>query len=289
MARGSSAKADPAGSPALSNSDQPGGWELVGQGYQFTDAACSDAEGNFYFCDLPKGVIYRVDAVERGTPTPRVWLENGPKISGMKFGPEGRLYACVQGTGTNTVKSIAVIDPATRQVETVATGVRPNDLVVSKAGWIYFTDTEEGQVVRVPISARGMSRPAPVAGGINAPNGIGLSPDQRSILVSEYRGTNVWALSIREDGSLDGAEKVVPLRVPNGRPDSGGDGLTADAQGGCWITSHAGIQVFDATGRFAGLIPRPQEKGTVSCAFGGSGGNYLYVCSSDRIYRRKND
>ena len=60
---------------------------------------------------------------------PVLWLEGGPKISGMKFGADGKLYAAVQGQGTNNTKKIVVIDPATKQIETVAIDVNPNDLI----------------------------------------------------------------------------------------------------------------------------------------------------------------
>ena len=66
-----------------------------------------------------------------------------------------------------------------------------------------------------------------------------------------------------------------------------GDGLTTDAQSRCWITSHLGIQMFDPNGRLGGIVSRPQEKGTVSCAFGGPDRAWLYACSSDKVYRRK--
>src|SRR5262249_47659312 len=79
-----------AGDEALSKVlPNEGGWELVGEGYGFTDAACGDAEGNFYFSDLTTGTLYRVNVDGKVSP----WLENGPKISGLKFGPDGRLYA----------------------------------------------------------------------------------------------------------------------------------------------------------------------------------------------------
>ena len=36
-------------------------WEVVASGYQFTDAACADADGNFYFTDVAKGTnIFKV-------------------------------------------------------------------------------------------------------------------------------------------------------------------------------------------------------------------------------------
>lgn len=260
------------------------GWELVGEGYAFTDAACADAEGNFYFADLPRGVIHRQSAAG-GKPI--AWLEEGPKVSGMKFGPDGQLYACVQGEGTNTLKRIVAIDPQSKAVTTVATDVNPNDLVVSQRGWVYFTDTEAGAVVRVPTSARAMSRPAPVAGGIRKPNGITLSPDQGQLWVSEYGGTNVWNFLITDDGSLRGGERYAELRKPLERPDAGGDGSATDAAGRVYVTSHEGIQVIDATGRNSGTILRPQTKATVSCTFAGLRREWLYACSSDKVFRRK--
>lgn len=273
---------DEALSKVLADGGKPGDWELVGEGYGFTDAACSDAEGNFYFSDLGKNVLYRV-GVNESKPVP--WMSGGPKVSGHQFGPDGRLYAATQGEAKE--KRIIAIDPRTQAIEVLATEVQPNDLTVSKAGYVYFTDTGAGQVVKVPISARGLTRPAPVAGGINKPNGIALSPDQRLLIVSEFGGTNAWTFLIGEDGNLRGGEKNLELRVPAGKTDSGGDGMTTDAAGRAWITSHLGIQMFDAGGRMGGVVSRPLEKGTVSCAFAGPNRSYLYVCSSDRVYRRK--
>ncbi len=275
---------DEALSKVLADGGKPGDWELIGEGYGFTDAACGDAEGNFYFSDLGKALLYRVGVNQT---KPVVWLEGGPKISGMKFGGDGKLYAATQGHGTNNAKQIVVIDPVTKSIETIATEVNPNDLIVTRAGWIYFTDTGAGQVIGVPTNARNMPRPHPVAGGINKPNGIGLTPDQRQLLVSEYGGTNSWTLLLADDGSLRGGEKNLELRAPVGKTDSGGDGLTTDAASRYWITSHLGIQVFDANGRLGGIVSRPQDKGTVSCAFAGPGCAWLYACSSDKVYRRK--
>ena len=139
----------------------------------------------------------------------------------------------------------------------------------------------------MPTSARNITRPKPVATGVNKPNGIGLTPDQRQLIVSEYGGINAWTFLIADDGSLLGGEKNMELRAPFGKPDSGGDGLTTDAASHYWITSHLGIQVFDSNGRMGGIVSLPQEKSTVSCDFAGPGRSWLYVCSSDKIYRRK--
>jgi len=265
---------------------QEGGWELVMDGLGATDAACSDAEGNFYFSDVGKAKLYKVGA--DGKPT--VWLEGKLKISGMKFGPDGRLYAASQGSlggQRDEKKTIVAIEPESKKMTVIATDVVPNDLVVSKAGWIYFTDTTAGEVVMCPTQTQKLPRPRVAAGGINKPNGIGLSPDGKFLFVSEYGGTNVWSFMVSADGTLSAGERYMELRTPANRPDSGGDGMTVDHEGRPFITSHVGIQMFDATGRLGGVIAKPSDKSCVSVAFAGPDRSWLYACASDKVFRRK--
>jgi enterochelin esterase family protein len=265
---------------------QQGGWELVLDGLGFTDAACSDAEGNFYFSDLRAAKLYQISADGKAT----VWFEGNPKISGMKFGPDGRLYAASQGSvggGKDEKKTIVAIAPDTKKVTVIAADVTPNDLVVSKAGWIYFTDTAAGTVVMCPTQTEKLPRPRVAAGGINKPNGIGLSPDGKLLYVSEYGGTNVWSYLLNSDGSLWAGERYMELRAPANRSDSGGDGMTVDQDGRAFITSYAGIQMFDPTGRLSGVIAKPGDKACVSVAFAGPDRSWLYACASEKIFRRK--
>ncbi len=263
-----------------------GSWELVMDGLGFTDAACSDAEGNFYFSDLGHAKLYKVGADGK----PSVWFEGNPKISGMKFGPDGRLYCASQGTlggARDEKKALVAIEPDTKKVAVIATDVTPNDLVVSKTGWIYFTDTGAGQVIMCPTQTYGMPRPRVAAGGINKPNGIGLSPDGKFLIVSELGGTNAWSFMVNPDGTISAGERYMELRAPVNRADSGGDGLAIDQEGRAFITSYVGIQMFDATGRLGGVIAKPSEKGCVSIAFAGPERSWLYACASDKVFRRK--
>ncbi len=251
------------------------GWQLVGEGYGFTDGACADAQGNFYFSDLRNRVLHR--ATPDGKVSP--FFTNAPSISGLKFGPDGRLYAATQGPK----KQIIAIAPDSKEITVLADDVQPNDLVVSHKGHVFFTDTGKGRVM--VIDAQKKLRVA--AEGINAPNGITLSSDQGTLAVSEYRGTNVWTFRVEPDGSLTGGARYMTLTTPAGKPDSGGDGSTTDAQGRYYVTSHLGIQMFDSTGRLGGVIAKPTNKGCVSVAFAGPKLEYLYACAADRVYRRK--
>jgi enterochelin esterase family protein len=105
--------------------------------------------------------------------------------------------------------------------------------------------------------------------------------------VSEYRGSNVWTFRVGADGALDAGARYMELRTPVGKTDSGGDGSTTDAAGRYYVTSHLGIQMFDATGRLSGVIAKPTSKGCVSVAFAGPGLQDLYACASDKVFRRK--
>lgn len=251
-------------------------WQLLAEGFRFTDAACSDAQGNFYFADVAAGdSIQRIDRDGKRSAL----IEKTPRLSGMKWGPDGRIYACAQ----SPKKQVVAFEVPSGAMTVLADDVQPNDLVVTRKGFVYFTETGKGQVTLIGKSGQVRS----VAKGINAPNGIGLTPDHGQLAVSEYQGTNVWLFRIDPDGSLSAGDRYMELRSPVGSPKSEGDGMTVDSDGRFYVTSALGIQMFDWTGRLSGVISRPQPKGTVSAAFAGPGLQYLYVCSADRIYRRK--
>jgi enterochelin esterase family protein len=67
-----------------------------------------------------------------------------------------------------------------------------------------------------------------------------------------------------------------------------GDGSTTDAKGRFYVTTEIGIQVFDATGRLAGIIGKPtRESKFVSVQFAGVGHGWLFVSGGDTIWKRK--
>ena len=252
------------------------GWELVSGGYQFTDAPCADAEGNFYFTDVAKGTnIFKVGADGKVVP----FIANAPKVSGLKFGPDGRLYACQGG-----LKRLTAFELPTGQQTIIAEGVEPNDLVVTRKGTIYITETSKKQVTL--IETNGQKRAVDV--GITAPNGLTLSPDQGTLVVSDARGTNLWAFRIDKDGSLSAKEPYMTVRTPLDKPGiSSGDGMTTDSAGRYYVATAVGLQMFDSTGRLGGVIAKPQNKFLSNATFAGSNLEYLYVTCQDKVFRRK--
>ena len=265
------------------------GWQPVATGLTFADGPCTDDAGNFYFSDMrpPAAGVFKI--APDGTKTKL----SDEGVSGLKFGPDGRLYAC-QGAK----KRLIALDPATGAVEVIATDVQPNDLAVTHRGQIYFTETAKKQITFVDAKTR-EKRVADT--GLASPNGITLSPDHGTLAVSESAGEFVWTFRINPDGTLDAKSPYMTMRRPidpkgefkfNEPPPykkgSGGDGMTSDTLGRFYVTSAVGVQVFDPTGRLCGVVTRPQpEKPLTSCGLSGPGRGYLYVTNGDKIFRRK--
>jgi enterochelin esterase family protein len=213
-------------------------------------------------------------------------------VSGLEFGPDGRLYAC-QGSR----KRIIAIHPADGTIEVIAEDAAPNDLAVSSDGMLYYTDTAAGHVVRINITTRERSV---AAEGVAKPNGIALSNDGGTLGVSEYGGSVTWMFRVNADGSLDAGMPSMPLRQlsdPSGefRFNEGppriaaarGDGMAVDADGRWYVTSAAGVQVFDPTGRPCGVLHAPDPfKPTTTCILAGSDFQTLFVAQGGQIFRR---
>jgi enterochelin esterase family protein len=264
-------------------------WQLVAEGLGFADGPCIDEAGNLFFSDLkgPAAGIYRI-AID-GTKT----KVSDEASSGMRLGPDGRLYGC-QGNK----KRLIALDLKTGQVDILAENVSPNDLVVSRKGYIYFTETGKHQVTFVDAKTKAI-RAADV--GITGPNGIGLSPDQSSLAVSDYKGVNVWLFRVETDGALTAKTPYMTMRLPIDpkaetkphepppyKAEAGGDGMCVDTIGRYYVTSALGLQVFDPTGRLCGVLPKPQlDKPLTNAALAGPNREYLYITNGDKIFRRK--
>ncbi len=68
-------------------------WELVSSGHETVEAPACNAAGEVFFCDSRAGRIYR-SGLDGKT---RVFAEQTGRVSGMSFGPDGKLYACQSG------------------------------------------------------------------------------------------------------------------------------------------------------------------------------------------------
>ncbi|HTN77647.1 MAG TPA: SMP-30/gluconolactonase/LRE family protein [Pirellulaceae bacterium] len=255
------------------------GWQLVSEGHQFTEGPTCDKDGNVYFVDVPKSQIFKINAADGKVA---LWAEDVGKISGLKFGADGRLYGA-QG-GKKAIVAIELkADGTPGQQTPLVEGVEPNDLVVTRENQVYFTDFSGKQVWFVDTKGNKRS----VDTGIERPNGVILWPDQKTLVVADNAGPHLWTFRIEADGSLTHKAPYYTMRMVPGKRDSGGDGMTVDQAGRLYVASHAGLQVYDPTGRMSGVILKPQDKFLANVCFGGPKFDTLYVTCSDKVYKRQ--
>lgn len=249
------------------------GWELVAEGYKFTEGPAVDAEGNVFFTDVPDDKIYKINT--KGNVS--VFLSNTQRTNGLMFGPDGRLYGCRNG-----MREITAFD-SKANATTIADEVPSNDIVVNSQGGIYFTDPANSKVWYIDPQGKKQL----VDTGIERPNGIILWPDQATLVVADTLGANLWAFRVEPDGRLAHKQPYYTMRLTRGVSGSGADGMTVDRDGRLYVATHAGLQVFDTQGRLSGIIAKPQNKFLSNVVFGGEKLDTLYVTCTDKVYRRK--
>lgn len=250
------------------------GWELLAQGYKFTEGPAVDKAGNVFFTDIPESKIYKLDAAGQVT----LFVADSAKTNGLMFGPDDLLYGCRNGD-----KQI-VAYKADGSFDVVASDVTSNDIVVSSKGDIYFTDPANRQVWF--ISADRKTKKI-VADGFR-PNGIILWPSQSTVVVTDSEQPHLWTYRVEANGDLAFPDKYyLPLQMASGKDRPGSDGMTVDNEGRLYVTTNVGIQMFDPTGRLGGTILKPQNGALSNVVFGGPKFDYLYATCSDKVFRRK--
>jgi sugar lactone lactonase YvrE/enterochelin esterase-like enzyme len=252
-------------------------WELVSQGYKFTEGPAVDREGNVFFTDIPNNRIHRIGADGKTT----VFKEDTGAANGLMFGADGKLYAAQNGRKRIVAYGLDGAESV------IAEGLDSNDLAVSSKGAIYVTDPpnrrvwfiEKGGAKRVVYEGKGRN-------DIQFPNGVRLSPDESLLLVADSASKWVWSFQVQKDGALANAEPFYHLETGDDSSQSGADGMTVDNEGHLYVTTRLGVQICDQPGRVVGIISKPHSGSLSNAVFAGPGLEWLYVTAGDRVYRR---
>ncbi len=167
----------------------------------------------------------------------------------------------------------------------------PNDLIVDSRGGIYYTDSQfigdeakmQDTTAVYYVTPDGSTKR--VLDDIEFPNGIAISPDGRTLYVTNSYGRFLRAYDILADATVSNGRDFAELQVPaeaNGQ--SGADGLAVDSAGNIFVatTKGVGIQVVSPAGKIIGTIPAEVVVNNV--AFGGEDLKTLYVSAKDGIY-----
>jgi sugar lactone lactonase YvrE/enterochelin esterase-like enzyme len=249
-------------------------WQLVSEGYRFTEGPAASPKGEVFFNDIPNGKCYKIGLDGKAS----LFVADTKKANGQAFGPDGRLYAVAAGAG----QILAYDAQGTPSV--VADGFRGNDLVVRHDGSLYATNpgADPGKVWFV--DPKGHAKV--VDAGLKFPNGIALSPDQSLLYVADSRSHWIYSYQVRPDGSLANKQKYYHLHAPDSADDAGADGMRVDRDGRLYVATRLGVQVCDQTGRVTCILPTPNGR-VSNVAFGGADLDTLFATCGDLVYRRK--
>ncbi len=255
------------------------------------------------FSDIPRNVI-KVWHADKGVST---FLERSgytgaapftgkePGSNGLTFDPQGRLTLCQHGD-----RRISRREPDGTMVP-VAThfeGKRlnsPNDLVFDDQGALYFTDPPFG----LPGTFKDPGKELPfngvfrvskdgkvtaVARDLEAPNGLGFSPDFKILYVANARANApIWmAYGVKPDGSLDQGRVFADSSKLYRQGDGVPDGLKVDTHGNVFATGPGGVLIYAPDGTLLGRILTGVP--TANVAFGEDGAT-LFITANHRVLR----
>jgi gluconolactonase len=279
----------------------------IASGLEFPEGPVALPDGSVLVVEIKGGTLARVGADGRVTRVARTG--GGP--NGAAIGPDGLVYVCNNGgmawhrVGDLTVPGnepasytggrIQRVDLATGRVEDLYTecdgrGLRgPNDLVFDATGGFWFTD--HGKLRPRDRDRTGVfwaradgSEIREVIFPLDAPNGIGLSPDGRRLYVAETFTGRVWSWEVTRPGEV----AAVPTLGTAGGTLLVGlpgyqllDSLAVDGAGNVCVATlvNGGITVVSPDGGSVEHIPLGDPLTTNLC-FGGPDLRTAYVTLS---------
>jgi gluconolactonase len=258
----------------------------------FTEGGALDQDGTILFSDIGNRIL-RFDPKTGGTTTFR---EPSGRANGMVFDKLGRLIVA-EGANVGGGRRVS-ITARDGTISTLADNYdnkrfnSPNDVAVDRDGRVYVSDPRyvgdepraldfegvfliglEGDVV--PLNTTALK-----------PNGLALSPDEKTLYISDNGGRR--RVLIAADRGPSG--KVVRPRVIHdfgaGR---GIDGMTVTTDGrivaAAGADNKAAVLVLSPAGNLLGNIPMPEDPTNVE--FGGDDRTTLYITAGKSLYRIK--
>lgn len=282
-------------------------YEVVTDRLQFPEGPVAMPDGSVLVVEIERGTLSRVQS--NGSIDVVAHLGGGP--NGAAIGPEGFCYVCNNGgfewthARGRTYPTVQSNDYSTGRIERVnldtgefetlyenCNGVPlkgPNDIVFDKTGGFWFTD--HGKTRMRERDRTGVFYAQPDGSAIEevifpleAPNGVGLSPNEDVLYVAETPTARLWAYPLSEPGKLRGERldrpdggRVVPGRNTYCMFDS----LAVDAEGNVCVATlmNGGITVLSPNGDIPRFVPMPDRLTTNIC-FGGHELKTAYITLS---------
>ncbi len=299
---------------AASIVDSNATFEIIGRNYTWSEGPVwVPSLKKLLFTDVPENKIYEWNL--KDTPvvylTPsgytgkikRIGGEDG--ANGLALDKEGRLLMCQ--SGNRQVVRLNTALEAPKPEFTVLTASyngkkynSPNDLVMDSKGNVFFTDPIYGLPQRDTDSTREMKfegvykinatgKTTLLIDSILHPNGIALSPDEKTLYVSNSDGVHPHWYAYKLDDKQNIISGAVLLdatnMIANATVKQGSDGFKVHKSGNIFAAGPDGINIISPAGKLLGLI-KIYKRATSNCAFNETN-DVLYITADDAVLKVK--
>ncbi len=209
---------------------------VMASGLKFPEGPVPMRDGSVLLVEIAGGRVSRISPSGKVTPV----AETGGGPNGLAIGPDGAAYVCNNGGlrfltehgrmrvvhglppdyTTGSIQRVDLTDGSVKSLYTHCGELAlcgPNDLVFDAHGGFYFTDfgktrARDRDIGSVYYALPDGSMITEVVHPIANPNGVGLSPDGRTLYVSEPETCRLWSYPVVAPGVLE----LRPYPSPNG-------------------------------------------------------------------------
>jgi len=261
----------------------------------FTEGPAVDRDGMVYFTNVRVSKILKWDPFNKKLS---VFRENSNQTNGLRFEMNGNLLTCEGGSG-----KVSRINMKTGNISILAKQFEgkalqsPNDVDFDSSGNIYFSSrtnnpdpNKENARALYRINSDGSIAQLLAEPDVHMPNGVVVSPDEKSLYLIEAHGEKnhnrcILAFDLHRDGTISNRRKVIDFY-----PGRSGDGMCIDTEGNLYVAAglhqergssetldtRPGIHVISPEGKLLAFRETPEDTIT-NCTFGGKDLKTLYV------------
>jgi sugar lactone lactonase YvrE len=234
-------------------------------------------EGLLWFSDMLGEAVHTVTL--SGSTTTLALPGHAP--SGLGFRPDGTLLIVstedrkllrYDGETVDSVADLGALAPADL-----------GDMVVDAHGRAYIGSQAFSGGVILRVDPDGTV--SVVARDLDFPNGMAITPDQRTLIVAESIGRRLSAFSLGDDGAL--SDRRIFADGLDGPP----DGICLDAEGGVWtaMTLAHQFERIESGGGEGRVTHRIDigDRAAIACMLGGSADRTLFMLTSSDAYPKR--
>ena len=280
--------------------------EKLAGGFNWIEGPLWNRKGSFLlFSEIPGNSVLRWKEYEgvslylehSGYTGKKKFTGREPGSNGLTYDSSSRLVMCQHGN-----RQIARLEPdgSLKILADRYQGKKlnsPNDLVYNSNGDLYFTDPPFG----LPELFDDPGKDLPYQGvfrlsrdgklyllesSIKAPNGIALSPDEKTLYITDVNPERpAWlAYDVKKDGTI-GNGRIFYDAMPWKKPNYGGpDGLKVDIAGNIFAARPGGINIFAPDSTLLGFIDTGVPTSNLAW---GNDGSTLYITAGSELLRIK--